>query len=174
MDAVPGGAAFTDSVWMVGYATAPQMSYIGFNPNQGAFLRLLAKGKVATILMNTESLVHATQKHGPLMENLNFFDEMGRWTEKELKQYADAKVPIYACTQSAGELLYVPQGWVVVESTRSGEGEVYGIRKSVLHCSGRDSLTCYKATLKLLKASGRSSERTSAVQLSLKGQNTPL
>ena len=163
MESIDGGKAFSESVWLAGFTADPPMTFIGFHPNQAAYIRLLARGKLSMLLIHSEQLAAATEKLGPRMESLDYMDDMAKWKEGDIKKFMDAKVPIYGCTQQAGEALYVPQGWLAVEWVPAGESDVYGIRKSVLHCSGHKSLACYKQTLKLMKASSKASERSSGV-----------
>jgi hypothetical protein len=60
--------------------------------------------------------------------------------------------------QKQGDLLYIPQGYLIIESTMPGQGLVYGARKSLM-MKGDAHASAYRATTELFRASQRNCER---------------
>ena len=75
----------------------------------------------------------------------------------QVGQLDAAGVVFVHAVQEAGSLIFVPQGWIVVESVQ-GNAEVHGCRKSFFH-TGSKALLEYKATVALMEASQRPAER---------------
>ena len=62
----------------------------------------------------------------------------------------------------AGEVLFVPQGWVCCEAVAANVPVVYGVRKSFMAKSAA-SLEAYKFATELMRKSGRDVSRMQAI-----------
>ena len=63
-------------------------------------------------------------------------------------------VLIHNGSQKAGDILYVPQGWIAVEQTAQGRNLIYGVRKSMLMKSPA-AVSNYECCLALFRSSKR-------------------
>ena len=63
---------------------------------------------------------------------------------------------------SAGTLLYVPQGWIVIESSQKGSQVITGIRKSFM-AKGTNHTQAYRKAKELMQASNRDVSRMESI-----------
>ena len=112
------------------------MKCIGLAPSQASMIKFLFIGTVKAILIQTSSLMKTTaEKVGPQCENLDFFEPISAWNIPKIKALTEAGLVMYECFHSSNEALYIPQGWLVLESTLPGVGHHNGIRKT---CVSKD------------------------------------
>ena len=70
--------------------------------------------------------------------------------------------------QQAGDLLFIPQGWVLAEVGIEGEELTYGFRKSFM-IGGEMPSAEYAAAVPLYQSSGRDTTRLKAILDLIKG-----
>ena len=75
---------------------------------------------------------------------------------------------ICVLVQGAGDVLYIPMGWIVAERARSG-ALIYGMRCGTV-CGQPEALMQMETTLKLLKADGRDTSKSELVYKQLAGE----
>jgi hypothetical protein len=163
---ISGGQAFMDGLWMFGFS--PDMKYSGFTPNNSACLRALALGEVKILLVDVQSLVKVTKEKAltpgckDQCKNLSYLEELNNWDDAKLKSLVASGVKMKRFVQKQGDLLYIPQGFLIVESTMPGQSLVYGVRKSMM-MKGGEHASAYRATTELFRASQRNCERMDAI-----------
>ena len=69
--------------------------------------------------------------------------------------------------QKAGGVLFVPQGWIVVEQVVRAHNLIYGVRKSIMRKSPA-ALSNYESGLKLFRTSKRIGKRMEAILAAMK------
>ncbi len=119
---------------MFGFQPHPDMMNSGFTPNNAAMLRLVALGEVKVVLIDSETLTKVSSaKHGPPFENLEYISQtLNSWDKVAIAKMAAAGVKMFHTVQMKGDLLFVPQGWLVVESSHPKNNLIYGVRKSFM------------------------------------------
>jgi hypothetical protein len=85
---------------------------------------------------------------------------------EQVKELTAKGVPIKMGKVEKDTLLYVPSGWMIAERSTSGP-LVYGIRKSVF-VQTADAVDQYASCIKLLGASGTSTDKMDKIQSLLK------
>ena len=159
---ITGGQAFMDGLWMFGFS--PDMKYSGFTPNNSACLRALALGEVKILLVDVQSLVKVTTEEAltpgepDRCKDLSYLEELNNWDDAKLKSLVASGVRMKRFVQKQGDLLYIPQGYLIIESTMPGQSLVYGVRKSLMMKGGAHA-SAYSATTELFRASQRNCER---------------
>ena len=134
------------ATWL--YGNDPKDCFCSTTPFCSAMLKTLGVGETLFVLFNVVSLLKAKETLGENTEVT--LDDLA--TEVRGTSVVRAKVlRQHGCTivracQAAWELIYVPTGWVVLESTPKGS-LVYGCRKSCV--VGTD--LARKAYLKIIK-----------------------
>ena len=170
LSGIDGGTTFMSSLWFFGYNKSPKMSYCGFTPNCSATVKILALGKCSVLLIQTSSLVRvASQDVGPPVENLDGLDSIRDWDLAKLMAFAKAGVVMNRIEQQKGDLLYVPQGWIIVESSVDDEALIYGVRKSFI-VSEEPTKCEYEEAMKLYAGSGRDTGRMQSILKLVKAQ----
>ena len=160
---VEGGEMFMDSVYFFGYDNHPRMKYIGLTPSQASMLKFLFIGKVQTILIKTSSLMKVTSESvGPACENCDYFESITAWNLDKLKALADAGLVIYQCIHTSNQALYIPQGWLVLETTLPGVGFHNGIRKAFF-TRDKESMQEFESSVQLFRASAKDVSRSMAI-----------
>ena len=137
---IAGGKAFAANIWMIGFH--PGMGYAGFTPNQASMLRLMNLGNIRLLLIEPMSLlaVLADEDKKPAElkgKNANnteeIFDILLDCTTEILVKLCQSGVKMAAGDQTKGTLLYVPQGWIVVEWCPLTQSPLnYGFRRSFM------------------------------------------
>ena len=165
---VEGGASFMQGVYLFGFDNHPRMHYIGLTPSQASMVRFLFVGQVSTLLIKLSSLIDVSSgKVGPACENLEYFDSVGNWSSEKLKHLVEAGVCMYQHVHSSNQMLYIPQGWVVVESTLPGAPSHYGIRKAFFTRT-EPAIKEYEHAISLFKASAKDISKANAILDSMK------
>lgn len=148
-----GGRAFMDSIWVYGFLPYPNMAHIGFAPNNAACIRIQAIGEVRALMIDTIPLVKVTRETvGPAMDNLDFPTGMLKWDLAVHKQ----------C-----DVLFMPQGWLLVEVTVVGCNLAHGVRKSFM-VGGAVTTSAYETVLQLCRSSGRNISRMEDILTKMK------
>ena len=158
---VEGGNHFMEGHWYFGCMPHPDMSYAGYAPNSAACVKIMSSGKVRVLLVKTSTLVDASQKSGPLCENLDYVDAMRNFPAAKLTELCAAGAMMYHGEHISGELLFVPQGWLLVESS-SSQSLTFGYRKSFMQ-GGAAAVQEYKMAITLFKASARDTVRMTQI-----------
>ena len=164
ISSVQGGPEFMDTIWQYGVLPWPSMSFIGITPNGAAMLRVLSVGTVNVACFHLQSLAtYTNETRGPALESLDYFnDGFGKHDAAALAHMQENGVKIRFVTQKSGSLLYVPQGWVVVESSEKGSQVISGIRKSFMLKSPVHT-QCFRKVKELMAASGRNISRMESI-----------
>ena len=158
---VEGGTSFMQGHWHYGFLPHPDMSYAGYAPNSAALVRIMSSGKVRVLLIKTSSLVEASQTCGPMLENLDYVDSMRTFDGAKLAALASAGAQMMHGEQNNGELLFLPQGWIVIESS-SSNSLTFCYRRSFMQ-PGKAAIKEYKTAIALFKASARDTARMTAI-----------
>lgn len=165
---IEGGETFMKGVYLFGYDGHPKMHYIGLTPSQASMVKFLFVGQVKTLLIKLSSLVKVSSETvGPAAENLDYFEGVGSWDAAKLKQFSDAGVGMYEIIHSSNQMLYVPQGWLTLETTLPGAPVHYGIRKAFF-MNTEPAIAEYESALMLFKASARDVTKATAILDSMK------
>ncbi len=157
---ITGGQAFMDGLWMFGFS--PDMKYSGFTPNNSACLRALALGEVKILLVDVQSLVKVTTEEAltpgepDRCKDLSYLEELNNWDDAKLKSSVASGVRMKRFVQKQCDLLYIPQGYLIIESTMPGQGLVYGARKSLM-MKGDAHASAYRATTESVRHSATAS-----------------
>ena len=130
---VAGGDSFMNAAWL--YGCAPDMKHLATLPNHAPIFKILACGRIRTFLVELASLregIRSIQQKPellPLKETLEFLRDADAPTVEALRAQ---KVVMCQIIQDKNEILFVPAGWIVVESANAKPGElIFGCRKSV-------------------------------------------
>ena len=88
LNGIDGGSQFTEAVWAC--AANKGMTFAGFCPNQAAMLRVLGKGTVNMLMVETSSLVDCScSLVGPGFESLDYLEtDVPRWTAEKVCAWA--------------------------------------------------------------------------------------
>ena len=82
---------------------------------------------------------------------------MRAYDAAKLAALTAAGVNMYHGTHDTGELLFVPQGWIVIEASVSYD-LIFGYRKAFMQMS-KAAVSQYKSAISLYKASARDVSR---------------
>lgn len=145
------------AVWLYGYH--PDMRMCGFTPNQAAMVKLMAFGDTRVLLIDIESLTSAM---GDEATNLEVLDTLAQKDQAAVEKLQADGVIMQWHQHCRGEVLYVPQGWIVVEKTTPGSNLNYGLRKSFM-LKSKEAVNKFKKALSLYRASERPTTRLEAI-----------
>ena len=160
---VEGGAGFMSTSFFFGYAAHPDHVWVGINPNCAAQVKVLAVGEVSVLMIDLCTLMAAsTTKVGPAFETLDYMDSIKDWTEEKVTAMVAGGVTMYVTTHKQGEMLVVPQGWLVAEMSCNGHRDIYGIRKAYFSSKAKD-VQEYESCIKLFEASAKDATRMKAI-----------
>lgn len=91
--------------------------------------------------------------------DLGFFaSSMQHWDDKRLRALVSKGLVMRKHIHKKGELLYVPQGWIAVESSSPGQSLLYGIRKSWM-LGGSPHVDRYNKVLGIFRQSQKPVQR---------------
>ena len=119
--------------WAYGYD--PKAHFVSQMPNGAPAIKLLHAGSVNWLMFEAKSLVaalklvHSVDKI-PLATVYEYIENLDGDKMKALK--AKDAMPIYFAQQNALEAVYVPTGFLCVESSIKNAPLVYGVRKAFL------------------------------------------
>ena len=163
ISSVDGGHQFMEGQWLYGYMPHPDMAYCGFAPNNAALVKIMAVGQVKLLLCELTSLVETSKtKVGPPCENLSYIEGMRNWDAARIEEMVNSGVAMFQGIHDKNQLLFVPQGWIIVEVSMVGSRLIYGYRKAFMQAT-RKATDEYRAALQLFKTSGRNTTRMDAV-----------
>ena len=171
---VQGGEIFMKSAYLFGYLPHPDMSFVGFQANSAACIKVMSMGKVRTVLIKTSTLVDTTRtKVGPAAENLDYIDSMRTFPEKHLQDLCKGGVKMWQCIHCPGDLLYIPHGYVCVESSVSAKPSdlVFGFRKSFMG-KRESAIADYASCIELFQGAGRDVGRMRSIIDAMKASST--
>ena len=169
LSSVEGGTTFMSALWFQGFSEHGKMSYCGFTPDSSSTCKVLCLGKVNVIAIKTTSLCRVSSSTlGPSVENLDHLDTIWDWDRARILAMVKAGVEIVKLEQQKGDLLFIPQGWIVCEWTAEGTSLNYGVRKSFV--IPEQAASQYEAAMKLYIASGRDVSRMQAIAKIIKAQ----
>ena len=99
-------------------------------------------------------------KVGPACESLEYIDNMRMIDQNRLKSLAAGGVDMWHCIHEPGDLLYIPQGFICVESSVSAlpSDLIFGFRKSIM-AQTELAIQEYEACISLFAASARDTTR---------------
>ena len=160
---IDGGSTFMEGMWIFGFS--PDMMFCGFTPNNCAMLRVLALGEIKLLLIHIQSLI----KVDPEFKNLDYLDNLKNLDTEALRALAVAGVSMRHVTQLQGDMLYIPAGYLMIESCVVGHNLVYGVRKSFMMKGGEGShALAYAVTTDLFRNSGRNCDRMDLISGTMK------
>ena len=160
---IDGGSTFMEGMWIFGFS--PDMMFCGFTPNNCAMLRVLALGEIKVLLIHIQSLI----KVDPEFKNLDYLDNLKNLDTEALRALAVAGVSMRHVTQLQGDMLYIPAGYLMIESCVVGHNLVYGVRKSFMMKGGEGShALAYAVTTDLFRNSGRNCDRMDLISGTMK------
>ena len=171
---VQGGEIFMKSAYLFGCLPHPDMSFVGFQANSAACIKVMSMGKVRTVLIKTSTLVETTRTRvGPAAENLDYIDSMRTFPEKHLQDLCVGGVKMWQCIHCPGDLLYIPQGYVCVESSVSAKPSdlVFGFRKSFMG-KRESAIADYASCIELFQGAGRDVGRMRSIIDAMKASTT--
>eukprot|EP00959_Pyramimonas_sp_CCMP1952_P200790 4199867-Pyramimonas_sp.AAC.1 len=166
---VDGGSAFMNTIWKCGYKE--QMEFTGFAPNCAAILRVLATGRVRCLFIKTDSLFQALAKEG-CPEGLKMLaaesrsatiEKIPKMDAAALKAAKEGGLIMKKVVQTSSSMVYVPMGWLIVETCGQGDSLNYGIRKSFI-TSSTASKAIYSFVGELFKEAGKDVVRMDAIK----------
>ena len=149
VSSVAGGAEFEKAVWLFGVSS--DLQAVSVTPNHAALFKTLACGEIHHWLVERASLVAALKTIGK--EDNDFTASLQGCNSDDLASLVQAGAKMRKCVLTKESLLYVPCGWIQVE-TVTNHSLVYGARKSWFHKCGKDA---YAATVEALKKGGTAS-----------------
>ena len=150
-----GGQAFIETFLNFGFTR--EMAFAGFTPNNSSMLRVMALGEVKVLLIETASLcwVSAEQDCAPVFSDFDYIEKvLLTLSSDQLKFMAGKGVLIHHGSQNAGDILYVPQGWIMVEQAVHGHNFIHGVRNSMMLKSPA-AVSNYECGLELFRTSNR-------------------
>jgi hypothetical protein len=159
---------------LFGYLPHPDMSFVGFQDNSAACIKVMSMGKVRTLLIKTSTLVETTRtKVGPAAENLDYIDSMRSFPQQQLQDLCGGGVKMWQCIHCPGDLLYIPHGYVCVESSVSAKQSdlVFGFRKSFMG-KRESAIADYASCIELFLGAGRDVGRMRAIIDAMKASST--
>lgn len=123
-----------------------------------------------TLLIDASSLRDiASETIRPPFENLDYLPQhLCQWDTARLKQFIDAGLTAKYIVQKKGDMLYVPQGWLVTEICAAGHSMILGARKSYM-AKSEEGTKRYELAVALYKASGRNVDRMEALLKLMQG-----
>ena len=159
ISSVDGGEQFMKGQWLYGFLPHPDMAFCGFAPNNAAVAKIMAVGQVKVLLVQLSSLIEISKtKVGPPIENLSSIDLIRAWDSNRLKEMCEAGVMMFQGVHGQGQLLFVPQGWIIVEVSMVGSRLIYGYRKAFMQ-SNPGAIAEYKCGLAMYRNTGRMVDR---------------
>ena len=160
---VEGGSGFMSAMFSFGYAAHPDHVFVGSTPNCAAQVKVLAVGEVNVLMINLFSLIAASGNQvGPAMETLDYIETIAFWNADKVDAMIKAGVTMYSAVHKQGEMLVVPQGWLVAEMSCAGHKDIYGIRKAFFSSKAKDD-EMYEACIKLFEASAKDATRMKSI-----------
>ena len=160
---VEGGSGFMSAMFSFGYAAHPDHVFVGSTPNCAAQVKVLAVGEVNVLMINLFSLIAASGNQvGPAMETLDYIETIAFWNADKVDAMIKAGVTMYSAVHKQGEMLVVPQGWLVAEMSCAGHKDIYGIRKVFVSSKAKD-VEMYEACIKLFEASAKDATRMKSI-----------
>ena len=161
---VDGGEPFMKGSFHFGYAASPNMMFVGMTPNCASVVKILAVGEVHMLMIDLKSLHTASaEKVGPPLENLDYIDTIAMWTKERMEQLIANGVVIHSAVHRQGELIHIPQGWIVCECTPPGHPFNYGLRKAFFHMALK-ATEQYQQCIALYEASAKDVSRMKAIE----------
>ena len=141
---------FKDNAYYVGYAT--WHNSVGLTPNSCGYVRLLNQGAMEIFLFDFGGLAEYFKDKTTSAKRI--YDLVGSLSADAFREMvASGKVSIKHVTQKAGNLLYVPMGYVVAERCTEGPN-ISGIRKSVFLADCSSNLRAYTLAKHALEQDG--------------------
>lgn len=166
---VQGGAGMMQAVWLFGFDV--DMKHCGYYPNNACLLRSHVLGEVSCLWIETSSAVkYVTENLGQDKAQLDLgllMDKVGELDTDALKAWRDGGVKMMCHLCKAGDLVFVPAGWIAVEATQPEQKLVYGFRKTFF-MSNQESINAYSAVRDLFQRAKRNTERMDEVLKKMK------
>ena len=160
---VEGGAKFMASTWLYGFS--PGMTFVGLLPNTAAQVRVHAKGEMKVLLFDWHSF---SEKMGcaeePFSKKLRKVEAL---QDDSLEGLQTKGVEMWYHRLSEKDLIYIPAGFVVVESCHAESAEVYGIRKSFFPLADAAVADRYRTVLNQISKESSSTGQMETVAASL-------
>lgn len=166
LSAVAGGPAFMKAMWMFGFA--PDMKACGMAPSCSATYRILNAGATHLLIVDTDSLLELVVKqlgeagYVTSVQNMaveQVLSTLENATVERICAWVDAGLLAWHHTQQPRQLVYIPQGFIVVEMSDTNGGNLhFGVRKSFI-ASDRKSADTFGAWVQLLLNAGRDVSR---------------
>ena len=149
VSSVAGGSEFEKAVWLFGVSS--ELQAVSGTPNHAALFKTLACGEIHHCLVERASLMLALKSIGKDDNDPN--SSLQECNSDDLQALVQAGAKMRKCVLAKEALLYVPCGWIQVE-TVANHSLVYGARKSWFHKCGKDA---YAAMVAALQKSGNAS-----------------
>ena len=154
---------FMTRQWLYGFMPAPDMAFCGFPPNNAACAKIMASGQVKVLAIQLSSLVAVSkEKIGPACESLSYIDGIRSWDDKKIQEMCEAGVRMFGGVHSQGQMIFIPQGWIIVEVAMVGSRLLYGYRNSFMQ-AGEEAKNEYACAISLYKSSARNTERMESI-----------
>ncbi|CAK9065531.1 unnamed protein product [Durusdinium trenchii] len=165
-DEIPNGGKFMGAKWFYGFD--PGMNFLGLLPNGASQIRIHARGEVNITMFSVhqfvEKILRVNNDACPYTKALALVQ---KWTDKDVETARNSNgLTIYHHKLVANEVLFIPDGFLCIETCDPGSSEVYGMRKSFF-CIEPESLQNYRAVVELFKNDGREVGQMEAVEQSL-------
>ena len=156
------GANFMQNAWYCGFSS--DMDSAAFTANSGAMIRVMAMGGISVIVFSMTKVLAAMAGAGDTAD----LDAVSKFA-LNLSPMQEAAIKAcdgYFCQLAAGDVIYVPQGWICCERATSG-ALLYGVRKSFMVAT-QEGAANYNASVSVLRRSKRDVTKMEAIAALMK------
>ncbi len=168
-----GLSIVTKETWL--YGNMPMDAFCSGNPFSTAMMKVLAAGVSKWLLFD------AASAHGLLQQQAS---SNKTWTTEALREelrnlsleaaekLRKAGLTIVGCEQEAWSVLYVPTGWIALETTTGPGSLLYGVRKSLVVAT-EGAQKSYAAAKLLQDAAAKPTENIERVLAAMAAHKSP-